>query len=135
MWSKLEVGAKRHRGQCGLQQRMGGEEFCALKWIHHQWWELWHHVNVRGRMGKRQEDLGAADPRDHLPPPLPFPAPTAESAWPSVPFPGQLPRAGGLPAPGGNLCRVFTAGTQGDRESGRVLTMDTGRNREGGLDV
>ena len=67
---------------------MGGEEFCALRWIHHQWWKLWHHVNVRGRMGKRQEDLGAADPRGHSAPPLPFPAPTAELSMALCPIPG-----------------------------------------------
>lgn len=63
--------------------------------------------------------------------PCPFLHPLPSSAWPSVPFPGQLSRAGGLLAPGGNLLQVFTAGTQGDRKSGRVLTRDTGRKREG----
>lgn len=136
MWSIARGGnTGRDTGSVWAAAKMGGEEFCALRWIHHQWWKLWCHVNVCGRTGKRQEDLDAANPWGHSPPPCPFLHPLPSSAWPSVPFPGQLSRAGGLLAPGGNLCQVFTAGTQGDRKSGRVLTRDTGRKREGGLDV
>lgn len=68
--------------------------------------------------------------------PCPFLHPLPSSAWPSVPFPGQLSRAGGLLAPGGNLLQVFTVvGTQGDRKSGRVLTRDTEAKEGRGLDV
>lgn len=77
-----------------------------------------------------QPTLGVTPLRPH-----PFLHPLLSSAWPSVALPGQLPRAGGLLASGGNFCQVLTAGTQGDCESGRVLTRDPGRKREGGLNV